>query len=114
MRVCETRSRVQCCAIPHENPSAPIPRNNRMWQVQREKALGYVREKCQRSARYEVDGKSYCAMHAGKIALDFMLRQIESTEMRNIALLNNQLARLYKRQVDELRAELLSLKGDPA
>ena len=64
---------IQCCAKPQDNANAPVPRNNRLWQKQREKTYGYKKELCQRRARYEVDGKPYCPTHAGKLALQKML-----------------------------------------
>lgn len=68
---------VQCCATPQDNPNAPVPRNNRLWQAQRERQYGYKRELCQRRARYEIDGRPYCPTHAGMIALQERLAQEE-------------------------------------
>lgn len=66
---------VQCCVVPVEQPGAPIPRHNRLWQAERERRLGYKREQCQRRARYEINGQPYCPLHAGQIALREMLGQ---------------------------------------
>ncbi len=59
----------QCC-VPVQAPSY-----NSDWRAQRYKERGTDPKLCQRNSTVIIDGKPYCRLHAGQVALDILLMQ---------------------------------------
>lgn len=65
-------------AIPYRQCSVPVPppSHNPKWRQERYVKLYPNRDydRCQRNSTVEIDGKPYCRLHGGSIALDYMLK----------------------------------------
>jgi hypothetical protein len=73
-------------ATPHQQPGTPrlqceaiipVPAGSyiKNWRQKRYETHGLRPECCQRLALYDIDGKRYCAIHAGKIALQYLFEE---------------------------------------
>lgn len=70
-------SRVGQCSTP-----VPPPSHNKLWRTERwQGRSGWNDDLCQRFASVEIDGKRYCRIHGGKVALDRLLEAAPHLEV---------------------------------
>lgn len=65
---------VQCCSTINDMTS-PVSQFYTDYRKAKAQRRGYDLERCQKSAKYKIDGKSYCAFHAGIEALQILMKE---------------------------------------
>lgn len=63
----------QCCVEMARNPAVP----SIYWKHRKrmDEPKGFDSNRCARSSTYEIDGKHYCSLHAGQIALQILMTE---------------------------------------
>lgn len=63
------------CSSTIEAMTSPVTQFYTEYRQAKAKRRGYDLERCQKSAKYKIDGKDYCAFHAGIEALRILMTE---------------------------------------
>lgn len=69
----------QCCVEIYRNPAVP----NVYWKHRKrmDEPKGFDSNLCARSSAWVIDGKHYCGLHAGQVALSILIQRDEASEV---------------------------------
>lgn len=64
----------QCC-MTIQRMTSPVSQFYTKYRKAKASNRGYDTDRCQKAAKYEIDGQQYCAFHGGIKALDILLER---------------------------------------